>query len=150
MQTASLTARSPPLPSAAVPNVIVLHLQNTGVLVVTALKSNNSLSCSLFCYMGLTFNSYILPFQSQSFRFKRGCTFISNPSWLFHGAKPQLLFMTLSCCPPIQYHLRSSYLLPSSASSTRYSLGPSHPSFCVLMRRKYFPEDLASLMLVSS
>jgi hypothetical protein len=65
-----------------------------------------------------------------------------------HSAKPQLLCLTPTCLQN-QYHLGDSYTLPSPAAARGTTLANSGTQpLCAL--KKHFPEDVTSMMLVSS
>jgi hypothetical protein len=70
------------------------------------------------------------------------------PSMDSHSAKPQLLSVTPSCLQN-QYHLGDSYTLPSPAAAqgTTLAISGTQPLYAF---RKHFPEDVTSMMLVSS
>ena len=70
------------------------------------------------------------------------------PSMASHSAKPQLLSLTPSCCQN-QYHLDDSYILPSPDEAQGTTLAISGTQLLCAIR-KHFPEDLTSVMLVSS
>jgi hypothetical protein len=69
------------------------------------------------------------------------------PSMASHCAEPQLLCMTSSCLQN-QYHLGESYTLPSPATAQGTTLAIS--GIQPLCSQKHFPEDVTSMMLVSS
>jgi hypothetical protein len=69
------------------------------------------------------------------------------PSMASHSAKPQLLCVTPSCLQN-QYYLGNSYTLPGPATAQVQPWLSLEHSLCAL--RKHFPEDVTSMMLVSS
>jgi hypothetical protein len=70
------------------------------------------------------------------------------PSMASHSAKPQLLCMTPSCLQN-QYHLGNSFTLlsPAAARGTTLAIYETQP---LRVFRNHFPEDVTSMMLVSS
>jgi hypothetical protein len=70
------------------------------------------------------------------------------PSMASHSAKPQLFFITPSWFQN-QYHLSDSFPLPSTAAEVVTTLTISGTQL-LCAHRKHFPEDFASVMLVSS